>query len=327
MNKNKVLIVGLGSMGKRRLRHLINLNLEYEIIGCDSNIARCKQVESEFGITAFTNLSDNLLVQSNFVFVSTSPLSHADIINKSLKFDCHVFTELNLVANRYEENIKLAKDKNKTLFLSSTSLYKKELSYIADKVKLTKGPLNYIYHFGQYLPDWHPWENYNDFFVGNKLTNACREIMAIEFPWLINAFGKIKNTKTFSGRNTNLKIDYPDNYMLFIEHENFNKGCFALDVVSRRPTKKLEIYGENLHLTWNGTPDSLVVYNFDKKEDVKPFPENSDHNKNYAAHVVEEAYRDEITEFFDVVLRKKTPKYSFEQDLNILRLIDEIEGL
>ncbi|MDD3323414.1 MAG: Gfo/Idh/MocA family oxidoreductase [Paludibacter sp.] len=327
MNKEKVLIVGLGSMGKRRLRHLINLSLGYEIIGCDSNIERCKQVEREFGIVTYTNLTDNLLVQSSFVFIATSPINHADIINKALLFDCHIFTELNLISKRYDENIRLAKDKNKTLFLSSTSLYKKELIFLTDKIKVTNEPLNYIYHFGQYLPDWHPWENYNDFFVGNKLTNGCREIMAIEFPWLINAFGNIKNIKAFSSKNTSLKIDYPDNYLLYIEHENGNKGCFALDVVSRKPTKKLEVYGENLHLTWNGTPDSLLVYDFEKKEDLKVFSEYSNHQKNYAAHVVEDAYRDEIVEFFEVVLQNKKPKYSFEKDLEILNLIDRIEGL
>ena len=45
-------------------------------------------------------------------------------------------------------------------------------------------PVNYIYHIGQYLPDWHPWENYKNFFVGDKRTGGVREIFGIDLPWL-----------------------------------------------------------------------------------------------------------------------------------------------
>ena len=41
-------------------------------------------------------------------FVCTSPLSHADIIHECLQHDIHVFTEINLVPDRYDENLHLA---------------------------------------------------------------------------------------------------------------------------------------------------------------------------------------------------------------------------
>lgn len=327
MKINKILIVGLGSMGKRRLRHLKSLNESFEIIGCDSNKERCNQVETEYGIKTVNELSDELLAITDCVFVSTSPLSHAKIINKALKANCNVFTELNLVSDLYEENIELAKKNEKVLFLSSTSLYKKELIYITEQVNKQKEPVNYIYHFGQYLPDWHPWENYKDFFVGNKRSNGCREIMAIEFPWLTEAFGKITNINSVSSKNTSLSIDYPDNYILIIQHENGNKGCFALDVMTRKATKKLEVYGEHIHLTWGGTPQSLNNYDIEKKEEISIELCGSYHQKNYAAHVVEEAYHDEIVEFLDAVKNGLTPKYSFEKDLEILNLIDKVEDI
>ena len=64
----------------------------------------------------------------------------------------------------YDENIALAKAKDKILFLSSTFLYRKENQSIIEKVHEAQCPLNYIYHVGQYLPDWHPWESYNNYF-------------------------------------------------------------------------------------------------------------------------------------------------------------------
>ena len=39
---------------------------------------------------------------------------------------------------------------------------------------------------------------------------------------------------------------------------------------------------------------------------------------------MENAYKNEIREFFNVVLDGKKPLYGFEQDLEILKLIDSI---
>ena len=37
-----------------------------------------------------------------------------------------------------------------------------------------------IYHYGGYLPSWHPWESYPEFYAGKKKTNAAREMVPFE---------------------------------------------------------------------------------------------------------------------------------------------------
>ena len=34
-------------------------------------------------------------------------------------------------------------------------------------------PLTFTYQSGQYLPDWHPWESYKEFYVSKRETGAC----------------------------------------------------------------------------------------------------------------------------------------------------------
>ena len=79
------------------------------------------------------------------------------------------------------------------LFLSSTMLYRRETQYIKQQVAEFGKPVHYIYHIGQYLPDWHPWENYKNFFVGNARTGGVREIFGIDLPWLLDAFGDVES--------------------------------------------------------------------------------------------------------------------------------------
>ncbi len=325
----KILVVGLGSMGRRRIRLLKRINDNLEIIGADSQKDRCEQSQQEFNIHTMDNLDEALAIfKPECVVISTSPLSHASIINKCLNANCNVFTELNLVSDGYEENIKLANDNGKTLFISSTFLYREEIQYIRNKVEDYNGMLNYSYHVGQYLPDWHPWESINNYFVSDKRTNGCRELFAIELPWIVKTFGKIKRVEVISKKSTNLPINYNDNYLVLIEHENGNSGMLAVDVVSRKAVRRLEVYGENVYLTWDGTPTTLKEYDYVQKQE-KEIQLYTDVNKQegYAAFVIENAYENELRTFLDVVNGEGVARHTFEEDIEIIEIIDKIEEI
>lgn len=318
-----VAVIGLGSMGKRRIRLMRDMYPNYNIIGIDGRADRRKETEEKFHILCCEKLS---MVDFGIdcVFVCASPLSHSSIINESLNRGCNVFTELNLVADGYESNTKLAESKGLLLFLSSTYFYREEMKYIHDKVAGGKR-WNYVYHIGQYLPDWHPWENYKDFFLGDKRSNGCREILAIELPWIIGTFGDVMNYHVLSDRMTGLNIDYNDNFMIQLTHDGGNKGCLVVDVVSPYAARKLEIYTENSYLSWEGTPESFQEFNTDTKRlERVALTEKAEHVEGYQAFVAENAYRNEIREFFNVLLNGKRPIYSFEQDAKILELIDSL---
>lgn len=323
-----VIVVGLGSMGKRRIRLIQKIDSSIKIVGVDGNLTRCEEVSELYGIDTYTNIEDvKKEVEIKCAFVCTSPLSHASIIEECLKNNWNVFTELNLVTDRYKENIELAKKNNCVLFLSSTFFYREEITYIRKKVK-DKSKMNYIYHIGQYLPDWHPWENYKEFFIGNERTNGCREIMAIELPWISETFGEIKDVHVIADKITNLAINYNDNYMIQLVHENGNKGILVVDVVSPKAVRKLEVYAENLYLGWDGTPSGLTEFDVQSKktENVELYT-SVEHVDGYSSFVIENAYQNEVQEFFAVVDGKCEQQYGFEKDMEILKVIDEIEGI
>ena len=324
----KVIVIGLGSMGRRRIR-LLQEKSDIEIVGINSNIERAKQVEELHKIRTFSSIKDAVeFVHPSCAFVCTSPLSHAAIIQECLGYKLNVFTEINLVNTLYEENIKLAKDNGCVLFLSSTFLYNEQTSTIIKKTQGKQEGLNYIYHVGQYLPDWHPWESFKDYFIGDKRTNGCREIMAIDFPWLVCAFGEIKDVKCIKSKNTSLNIDYNDNYLIMVEHKTGAKGVFAVDVVSRKATRHFECFGENLHITWDGTPDSLYEYDIENKENKQLIAsEVAEHVEGYAQFVTENPYRQEINAFLRQVENPKNkPDWDFNKDMNLLKIIDKIES-
>lgn len=322
----KLLIVGLGSMGKRRARLAKGMDASIEISGVDTTDSRRTEAEG-LGITAYASIGEAVAAEKfDAALVCTAPITHAGIISKLLDAGLPVFTELNLVSDGYEENMKKAKEKGLPLFLSSTMLYRGETQYIKQQVEAFDKPVNYIYHIGQYLPDWHPWENYKNFFVGDKRTGGVREIFGIDLPWLLDTFGPVKSLHVEKDKISQLEVDYPDSYFVTLRHENGVKGMLAVDVVSPKAVRNFECFGEGLHLFWEGNPKSLYTFDHDKGEKLPVNTyESFEHDSRYSDNIVENAYVDELANFFAVLKGTEQPRYSFEKDLETIRLIEAIE--
>lgn len=321
----RILVIGLGSMGKRRIRLLQRMRPDVGLCGVDMNEARRKAAQQEYGLTVYASITDAVDAEAPAAaIVSTAPLSHAAIIHECLTAGLHVFTEINLVDDGYAENVALAEEKRRVLFLSSTFLYREETRFIRAKVRACKEICNYRYHVGQYLPDWHPWEDYTQFFAGDSRTNGCRELFAIEMPWLIRTFGPVVEMRVIHNKMTKLKIGYDESYMLLLRHQDGHMGSLCVDVVSRKAVRLFELYAENLYLTWDGTPDTLRM--LDGENVLRPVElhEQAETADGYASFIVENAYENELCAFLDAIETGILPEYGFSEDLETLALIDRI---
>jgi len=323
-----VLVIGLGSMGKRRIRILLGILNGGRVCGVDTSRERCTQTADLYNIACFDTL-DAALARNNYeaAFVCTPPLMHFSVSRRLLNMGIHVFSEINLVSDGYVELIELVNRHKAVYFLSSTPMYRGEMEMI-HSVTRHESIITYNYHVGQYLADWHPWESYSSFFVGDKRTNGCREIFAIELPWMIEAFGEITDVQVSRKRSTDLSIPYDDTYIVILNHARGNTGVFCVDVCCRKPVRHLELYNQNLYITWDGTPDSLYRYDTDTKEmkRIEP-PEINKHDSCYASFVNEDAYIKEVVAFLACMDGHGVPVYTLEKDKKTLAIIDRIEGI
>ena len=323
------LVIGLGSMGKRRIKLLKENFNNINIIGVDKQTKRREECKEKYNIKTYKIIKKAVKENElDAAVICTPPLSHAEIIKECFGYNLDVFTELNLIKDSYKEIINLAKEKDLALFLSSTMIYREETKYIHDRVKKKRERLNYRYHVGQYLPDWHPWESYKDFFVRDKRTNGCREIFAVELPWIIRTFGQIKEVKAFKTKTSSLDINYPDTYAVLLKHKEGHIGSINVDLVARKAVRDFELYSENTHLFWDGSPDGLSEYDFTTEEmvDIDTYKEVTQ-NDNYSETIIENVYLTELEIFIDKIKdNKNDEKYTFEDDRYTLSVIDQIEG-
>lgn len=316
-------------MGKRRIRILRSIYPKIHIIGVDSRQDRIIEAKNLYGIEVHTDFYKAFeKIKPQVVFVCTSPLSHHQFVLHALENKVHTFSEINLTDQSYDAIIKTAAENNCTAFLSSTSLYKKEMNWIVDQLSKHPACVSYRYHVGQYLPNWHPWEHFSEFFVAQKQSNACREIMAIEFPWIINAFGKVNQIKVIKTNISELDLGYPDIFHLLLEHENGCVGTITVDCISIKAVRELDIFSDTLSIKWSGTPDSLKQYSV-KTETMEPvfLYDQIEKDDHYEAFIVENPYIEEIEHFLNLIEGNKLLPiiYDYEQDKYVLQLIDEIE--
>lgn len=318
-------------MGKRRIRLLKQHFSNLVIAGIDKREDRRNEIKQKYNCAVFDDFStavDDFCPDA--VIISTCPESHNKFVIPSLNRGLHIFSELDLVSEGYETILNYEEQGSAVLFLSSTLLYRAENRWIIQNHKKTGFKNFYNYHVGQYLPDWHPWENYKDFFVYSRKTNALRELLCIEIPWLIRCFGGIIGYRFCWNKVSKLDIPFPDTYHLIIRHSSGTTGALTVDCVSRKATRELRIDGEKGIIYWNGEKKSLVFFPCDGNP-VHPFLHHKKElktEKGYDKIITEEPYLEELRLFLGEIESGncKGEKYSYREHYDVLRLVDKIES-
>ena len=111
----RVLQVGLGSMGKRRIRNLQQLGVK-EIIGFDLNEDRRKEVEKLYHIPTISNIEKGLMEKLDCMVISTPPDLHymyAKIAIKNKLFMTNLKPVQKKVHKKIEVSSKVSKINNK----------------------------------------------------------------------------------------------------------------------------------------------------------------------------------------------------------------------
>src|SRR3989344_7452482 len=217
-------IVGLGSMGKRRIRNLV-ANGEKDITGFDTRPDRNTEAKEKYGIRTLESFSEADPKDFDVLIISTSPDAHGDYIRYALKHTKHFFVEHPTSDDGYKE---ILANKDATVKAPScTFLFNpaiKLMKKILDEGKIGK-ILAFQYHMGQYLPDWHPWEDYRDVYFSKKETSACREMFAFELIWLNSLMGsRVKKAFGSITKLSDLDMDADDNVTATVAYVNNVRG-------------------------------------------------------------------------------------------------------
>lgn len=263
----RFLQVGLGSMGKRRIRCLKALG-ETDVIAFDTREDRRAEAEKLYGVKTAGDFEQALAMPGiDAVLVSTPPDAHYPFVKAALRAGKHTFCEANIVTEGADELGSLGTTAKRVAAPSATMRFHplyKHLKRLVVEEKVLGKALLMNYHLGNYILDWHPWEGLN-FYAGKKSTGACREMVPFEFEWMTWIFGPVESVQCTYARLLDLPTDLDDSYAIIAKFQSGLVANVMVDVVARYPIRDGRLLSQKGNIDWSFDTGRLKHYDGETK--------------------------------------------------------------
>ena len=260
----KILIAGLGSAGQRHARNLRTILgdevdlLAYRVRGLRHVITPDMQiepgdVEARYGLTAFTNLDEALAARPDAVFVTNPNSLHMEVALAAAAAGCHLFIEKPL-SNDLEgvpELIDEIERRRLVCLVGYQWRFHPALAVVQCRLKANAigSLLAARLQFGEYLPGWHPYEDYRQMPVSRRDLGGGVILSQIhDLDYAHALFGLPRRISAMGGHLSRLDIDVEDVASILMECAAGDR-VFPVhlhqDCVRRPPTRTCEVIGDD----------------------------------------------------------------------------------
>jgi predicted dehydrogenase len=296
----KILVVGCGSIGKRHLANLKSLGVD-RLMAVDPDESRRQEVISLFDLEAYANLEPALECTPHAALICTPNSLHLQGALAAAKAGCHLFIEkpLSHTLNGVMDLVLEVERRGLVTLIGSN--FKFHPSFVKMKEIIDSGVLGKILsarcQFGQYLPDWHPWEDYRNTYSARSDLGGGILLDSHEFDYMQWFLGQMEEVFCLASKLSNLEIDTEDTAEVLLKFKNGTIAGIHLDYTQRTYQRNYEFFGENGTLKWDFSDRRVCFYLANEnKWEIFEEPRNYDFNEMYKA---------EINHFIDAILNGK----------------------
>jgi len=311
----KFLIAGLGSIGRRHLRNLLALG-EKDIVLLRTFKSTMSDDELR-GIPVETDLDKALRMRPDAVIIANPTAMHLDIAIPAIEAGCHVLIEKPLSNSLKDIDLlrKTMQKSNARLLVGYHFRHHPHFQYA--HTLISEGaigkPLSARAHYGDYLPDWHPWEDYRQSYsVREELGGGVLLTLCHPLDYLLWFLGEatLAWKKTFKISKLDIKIEDAAEFGL-----QFAQGAVAtlhLNYYQRPPAHRFEIIGSEGTIRWDQDDNILRIFLVKTNQwNNLPGPVNFIRNDMFLS---------EMKHFLAVTRGEALPVASLEDGEQVLRL-------
>lgn len=334
-----VLFFGLGGVGQRHLRNLLQIDRNVRIgavrkkgrlfeIGDDLKPNYNTDIIAKYKIDVFSSLAETKAFQPDFAIVANPTSHHVKTAVGLVSHNIPVFLE-KPISDSFDglsELLHLTTDKKIPVMVG----YMMRFNPCAAKIKemVEHKHLGKIYSviliINSYLPAWHSYEKCNEFYAGRKSLGGGVVLTEIHELDLLNwYFGAPQRLWAVGGKLSSLDIDVEDTVSILLEQE-FHGGKFPVNInmsfVQRTPLRRMIIQAEKGVMEWDIVASNVIVEN--KADDKREVYDHTDFQRN-------DMFIAELKHFIECLKGKKKPLTSLEQviggHLTALAIKDSLE--
>ena len=257
----KFLIAGLGSIGRRHFRNLIALG-ETDIVLLRTRKATLPDDELA-GYPVETDLQEALKKHRPDAVIVANPTSmHLDVAIPAAEAGCHLLLEkpVSHSLERLDILQRTAEKSGSKILVGFQFRYHPTLNKARDLIQSnTLGKILTVHvHWGEYLPQWHPWEDYRQSYAARAdLGGGVIVTLTHPLDYLRYLLGDVASLWSFNGHISPLEMDVEDVAEIGLKFANGAMGSVHLNYVQRPPIHRLEIAGTDGTLRWDNADGVL----------------------------------------------------------------------
>ena len=260
----KFLIAGLGSIGRRHFRNLIALG-EKDIVLLRSHRATLPADELA-GYPVDTDIHSALTKHKPDAVIVANPTSlHMDIAIPAAEEGCAILLEkpISNSLDRLDELQKAAEKSGSKILVGFQFRYHPTLNKARELIQQNAlGQILTVHaHWGEYVPQWHPWEDYRQSYAARAdLGGGVIRTLTHPLDYLRYLIGEVESLWSFNGHVSSLEMDVEDVAEIGLKFASGAMGGVHLNYVQRPPVHRLEIVGTDGTVRWDNADGILHFY-------------------------------------------------------------------
>lgn len=285
----KFLIAGLGSIGRRHLRNLKTLG-QTELLLYRTHQATLPDTDLS-GYPTYTDLSEALSQKPDGVIVANPTSLHLEVATAAARAGAALLIEKpvsdSLLGIRELQAV--LDQTGKPALVGFHLRYHPVLQQIKELIDANQlgKPLKAHAHWGEYLPGWHPWEDYRQSYAARAdLGGGALNTLSHPIDYLRWLMGEVRSLSASLNNLSPLELDIEDNVELLLKFHSGSLATVHLDYYQRPPSHTLEISFEKGRISWNGSSGCAIVENVEQ-ETTETFcpPEGFERNDMFLAEM------------------------------------------
>jgi predicted dehydrogenase len=324
---SKFLVIGQGSMGKRRVRCLLANGVAAErIVVFDTRNDRLKESVEKYQITASSDFALALKDPDlTAVLVSVPGFLHMEYCLAAARAGKHWFCEVPLAIHLdgLDELRGLTCAKSLVAAPGCQLLFHPLGRAFKAWSESPEGHpiLAASYTMGTYLPDWHPHEDYRKFYASNKsMGGGNLDIIAQELTWIRCAITQpmvAVSCRTSKTSALELSKGTPDHHEIVVEFADGLMLSMHFDLLDRSHERVARFITDHSTLKWSNLDAGLQIYDYTEKTwKREPQPGGYDY---------EWCYQEEIGQFLRCIEKREPWPIAIETAEEIVRFLLAIE--
>ncbi len=323
ISNRPICLIGRGSIGAR---HLENLSA----LGCRNVVAysetgdgeKDRAFEKRYGVKTF-HRPHEIEDLAPIAFIIAVPTSrHLEFARWAALQNAHIFMEkplsdsLDGLEGLREELLR----RGLTFRVGNNLRFHPYLRKLKAMLEDGSFGMPYFARFmvGQYLPDWHPWEDYRTSYSARKaLGGGVVLTLQHEVDYARWFFGRFSRLKSMVRKVSALEIDVEDLATVLLETEDGVLIEIHLDYLQRPPLRTLHIQGSKGSVYFSLGDADLRFYDFERQRsrgvlDLKSYPPN-------------QMYVEEMAGFLEAIREGDASLNDFDESVDVLRTCLEIK--